>query len=471
MTSTSRGESRKQDPAVIAVVGCGLAGCMSALLFARRGFNVEIFESGEDWRKTKPQGVDDLHRSNIKRSINLALSHRGRSALRKVGVEQKILKHAIPMRCRAIHTEKDSKSPDADSFQPYDENDPSNCIYSISRELLNNFLLQLLEANPKVKVRFQHKLMHIDRKGVAHFDNKSSGESVNTYNDYSKGSYQLKARLIVGADGAYSAVRESMLRLQETNFERSYITHGYKELTIPPQSGKFALKDHEALHIWPRGDFMMIALPNPDKTFTCTIFAPFHTENGVQGLKDINSPEEIQAYMKAHFPDAVRVMPDYCKSKSPHGTTRITSSLVGDAAHAMVPFYGQGMNAAFEDCLLLDEILEANSLDISSTVPEFVKKREPAGRAIAKLSMGNYLEMRHHTGSRLFLLRKKLEGVLNYLFPDWWIPLYKMVTFTRIPYDDVIAREAEQDKILTRTSYAAATSLAAGAAYMIRSAL
>jgi len=323
--------SAKPSDQEVAVIGCGLAGGMTGMLFAKRGFRVILTEKNEDWRQNEEEMKDDLHRSNIKRSINLALSHRGRSALKKIGLEAEVMKFAVPMRGRAIHTSKVSL--EADAFQPYDENDPSNCIYSVSRERLNNLLLERLEAQANVTVLFNRSLTHIDRKGVAHFDTTGSGESVNTYNDYRKGAYQIQPRLIVGADGAYSVVRESLLRLNLTNFKRKYITHGYKELTIPPRDGKFALKNHNALHIWPRGSFMMIALPNPDKSFTATIFAPLHTEEGVPGLKDINSAEEIKNYMKTHFPDVLPVMPDYVNDFKQNPT-----SPLGDATYISPKF-------------------------------------------------------------------------------------------------------------------------------------
>ncbi len=462
----------KEDTVV--VVGCGLAGCMITMLLAKRGFKVEIFESKKDWRQDKKlRGGDDLHRDNIKRSINLALSHRGRCALRRLGLEKEVLKFGVPMKGRAIHTGTDS--PQANAFQPYDEVDSSNCIYSVSREHLNNMLIAQMEANPNVRVRFGLKLTHVDRNGFAHFDPESSGSSMNTYNDYKQGSVRIKPRLIIGADGAYSIVRESLLRLLPVNFQRRYITHGYKELTIPPtKDGKFALTDYKALHIWPRGSFMMIALPNPDKTFTCTIFAPLRSEAGVPGLAEVRTPAAAEKYMKSYFPDVLPLMPGYADEflsnpTSPLVTVKVSPwnykdrvVLLGDAAHAMVPFYGQGMNSAFEDCLYLDEVIDKFGGNLAKAVPYFAKTREAAGNGIAQLSMRNYTEMRDHTGSTMFLLRKKFEGFLNRVFPQWWIPLYKMVTFTRIPYDTVIEREARQDGMLKNMAAAATFFIAAG---------
>mmetsp|Transcript_21586 Transcript_21586/g.32121 ORF Transcript_21586/g.32121 Transcript_21586/m.32121 type:complete len:234 (-) Transcript_21586:84-785(-) len=228
---------------------------------------------------------------------------------------------------------------------------------------------------------------------------------------------------------------------------------------------------------------MMIALPNPDKSFTATIFAPLRSEKGVAGLFDIKTKEKAEEYMKAHFPDSLEAIPNYQQQfldnpTSPLVTVRVSPwnfkdkvVVLGDSAHAMVPFYGQGMNSAFEDCLVFDEVLQECKGDLSKAVPNFAKKREASGNAIAKLSMGNYLEMRHHTGSTFFLLQKKLEGMLNFLFPNAWIPLYKMVTFTRIPYDEVIEREERQANILKRSTYAGMAALACVAAWLSRKAL
>ena len=231
-----------------------------------------------------------------------------------------------------------------------------------------------------VDVRFAHKLLHVDPSGVAHFESdKDKFKSISTYNDYDVGSLQIKPRLIVGADGAYSSVRESLLRLGPTNFERHYITHGYKELTIPPTAdGEFAMKDHESLHIWPRGQFMMIGLPNPDKSFTCTIFAPFDsTADGIPGLNDQKTPEQIQSYFREHFADAMPIMPTLVEDWQRNPACGLVTTkvfpwnwkdrivLLGDSAHAVVPFYGQGMNAAFEDVLFLDEVVSRCEGDLS----------------------------------------------------------------------------------------------------------
>ena len=265
----------------IVVVGGGLVGCLSALMAAREtGLPVRLYEGRVDWRrKIRDEGGTEQHKSNIKRSINLALSRRGQEALASVGLLEKVMKNVVPMRCRAMHSASSTKvDPEADSFQPYDEVDPSNCIYSVSREGLNTLLMDEAEAHPNVTIFFSHKLSHIDRNLVVNFETDPSKMQVpglNTYNDYTPATVRVRARLVLGCDGAYSCTRESMLRLTRMDFSRRYIDHGYKELCIPPnpETGDFALKEHEALHIWPRGDFMMIGLPNLDKTFTCTLFA------------------------------------------------------------------------------------------------------------------------------------------------------------------------------------------------------
>lgn len=465
-------EKKVVETDAVLVVGAGLVGSLTALTLARRGIPVIMVERSDDWEVVSESTTEDddktkaaKDRSALKRSINLALSFRGKEALRNAGVLNEAMEFTIPMHGRALHTDTSGEGTEgcqANGFQPYDETDGSNFIHSVGREHLNKLLVNKAREFDGVQVIFGMRLTHVDRNGVAHFEDRTDMmTSSNSYNDYSQGRYRIKPKLVLGCDGAYSVVRESLLRLGSVNFERQYISHGYKELNIPPnEAGDFALRNHQALHIWPRGDFMMIGLPNPDHSFTCTIFAPLNTEGNLPGLLQVNTEAEIKAYFQKYFPDVPHVMPDYIEQFQANPSCRLVMLrtdpwnhsdkllILGDAAHAQVPFYGQGMNSGFEDVLAFDEVLTRCGGDLSKAVPVFAKERAPDGHAICDLSMRNYVEMRSHTASTVFLLRKKLEGVLNLLMPKTWVPLYKMVAFTRIPYAQAVEREERQSNIL-----------------------
>lgn len=424
----------------IVIIGGGLVGSLCAVSLAKMGYSVTLVEKTAHIAST------------VKRSINLALSLRGQQALNKVGLLDLVMELTIPMHARAIHLEGGGLR-----MQPYDEVDESNFINSISRELLNNLLLETAVGLHNVKVVYGMKLMHIDKSNVLHFQDTQSAGS---FNDSNSGSFLIEdADLIIGCDGVYSTVRESMSRLQPMDFSRKYISHGYKELEIrPSESGEYLLPEPHSLHIWPRGDFMMIALPNLDKSFTCTIFAP------LDELLALDTNDELsQSYFEKHFHDVIRFIPDFVQQFKVNPTCRLVTSasspwnlaskiiLLGDAAHAMVPFYGQGMNCGMEDVLELTETIHQCNMNLDKAIPMFAAIRKPRGEAMMQLSMSNYLEMRSHTSSPLFLLRKKFEGLLNWMLPGVWIPIYKMVAFTRIPYDEAIAREQRQDRILALT--------------------
>lgn len=437
----------------VVVVGGGLVGALAAVSLAKAGFQVRLVERREDLRVQEEAELAEnaTDKSASKRSINLALSHRGIEALKAVGLDKKALDIAVPMHGRLIHMPNGERR-----FQRYDETDLTNHINSISREDLNKLLLDAAEQEQGVDLVFGYQLMHMNKQGHLHFAQTSSVGG-GTYNDCTDGDMIIDdADLVLGCDGAYSIVRESLLRIQSTNFTRRYISHGYKELEVRPDesTGDYKIQPAEALSIWPRGDFMMIALPNMDKSFTCTIFAP------LEELQSLSTDREIEEYFMENFPGIIPYMPDFVNQFKQNPACRLVTSrvdpwnlghkviLLGDAAHAMVPFYGQGMNSGMEDVLELMETLDAHNLDIETAIPSFAKTRMPRGNAIADLSLENYMEMRSHTASRLFLLRKKLEGWLNLLFPSRWVPLYKMVAFTRIPYDEAVTREARQSHIL-----------------------
>lgn len=289
-------------------------------------------------------------------------------------------------------------------------------IYSISRRGLNEMLLNELDrlGSARVEVRYNAKVTGVKQDGTV------------TFTDEHHQTQTVQALFVIGADGAYSRVREEMRRFTRMDFGMQYIKHGYKELTIPPATdadGKpcYAMQPWQGLHIWPRNEFMLIALPNPDFSFTCTLFFPF---TGPDSLESVVTDEDILAYFTRYFPDVIPLMPDLLSDFKaspnsallqvrcdPYHAPGERVCILGDAAHAVVPFYGQGMNAAFEDCLLLSEIMQECDMDHHRALPEFSRRRVAAGHALADLSYQNYIEMRHHTASTLFLARKKLEKV------------------------------------------------------------
>lgn len=412
----------------VTLVGAGLAGSLFAVLLARRGHEVAVYERRPDPRKG-PSGRS--------RSINLAISTRGIHALSQVGLDRAVLDLAIPMRGRMIHGLDGSLA-----FQPYGTA-AHHVINSVSRATLNQMLVEAAEALPNVKVRFGNRCVDVDLDAATC-----------AFEDLETGSVErVAADLVVSADGAYSEVRAAMQRTDRFEYSQSYLPHGYKELTIPPKAdGAFAIEPN-ALHIWPRGGFMMIALPNRDGTFTCTCFWPFEGPNGLRSLK---TEGEVLDYFRRVFPDAVPLIPtlgeDYLAN--PVGslvTVRCApwywkdrAVLLGDAAHAIVPFYGQGANAAFEDCVLLDRCMEESPADLEAAFARYFAERKEHADTLADLAIGNFVEMRDRTGSKLFLAGKKLEKVLHRLFPRWFVPLYYLVTFSRTPYADAVRRAKAQ---------------------------
>lgn len=412
----------------IAVVGGGPVGALNALFLARRGYDVHIYESRSDIRKQERV---------TGRSINLAVSIRGREALKAIGLEEAALAASIPMYSRMIH------SLDGElAAQPYGTK--SQAIYSTDRRRLNELLLT--EAEKVATLHFEYRLTRADLdKKTLYFDVGKEAKDV-----------AVTADFIFGCDGAYSTVRRQMMRWGRLNYRQEYINHGYKELCMPPTAlGDFAMPPNH-LHIWARDEFMMIALPNQDKTFTLTLFMPFDIFDSIQTEKD------LLAFFTKHFPDSIdligvdRLMKDYFTNPTsslislrchPHLMSRSTV-ILGDAAHAVVPFFGQGLNAGLEDCLIFDELMQVHLGDVVAAATEYADTRWIDTNAIGDLSMDNYLEMRSHVNSRVFVLRKYLDATLHYLFPRFFIPLYTMVAFTRMPYHVVVKRAQRQRRVV-----------------------
>ena len=410
----------------IAIVGAGLVGSLLAIYLSKRGYHVSLYERRGDMRKGS---------ADAGRSINLALSNRGIRALEEVGLAAELKKVAIPMHGRMMHDKKGNLT-----FQPYGKE--GQFINSISRSNLNIVLMNEAERRGST-IYFDHRCTRVD------FENTRLTVQTNT------GTSTKDFDVIVGADGAFSAVRWDMQITDRFNFSQHYIEHGYKELEIPPSHG--ADLEKNALHIWPRESFMMIALPNPDGSFTCTLFFPFIGNPSFESLK---TNENILTFFADTFPDALKRMPTLLEdfSKNPTGSlvtvkcfpwVRNKTFLIGDAAHGIVPFYGQGMNAGFEDCRILNDLLEKSNDDWASTLTEYQNLRKPDTDAIAQLAFDNFVEMRDLVGDADFLLRKKIEGKINQLFPDKWIPLYSMVTFhDSIRYSEAQWTGQKQKKIM-----------------------
>ncbi|MCA9290114.1 MAG: FAD-dependent monooxygenase [Phycisphaerales bacterium] len=428
----------------ITIIGAGLAGSLLACYLGRRGIRVDVFERRPDPR---------VHGFLGGRSINLALSARGIAALEHAGLAGRVLADAIPMRARMMHGVDASLT-----RQPYSKN-PTDAINSVSRGGLNITLIEAAAACAHVTLHFGQRCIDLDLdRPAATFEDESTG-AVRT----------VAADVIIGADGAFSAVRARLQKNIGFDYSQSFLAHGYKELVIPPTpEGEFAIEP-EVLHIWPRGGLMMIALPNKDRSFTCTCFWP----NDL--LESLRTPDQILDYFRTHFADAVPIMPTLVEDyqANPIGalvTVRCAPwhvgrvAVIGDAAHAVVPFYGQGMNAAFEDCLELDRCIDACTrdgvIDWSATLARLTERRVAHADAIADMALDNFVEMRDHTASTAFLIRKKGETLLHRFLPGWYRPLYYMISFTTIPYADARALARRQGR-LVRNALVAALVLAA----------
>ena len=424
------------------LIGSGLAGGVLAAYLGRRGYEVELYERRADPRAGNFVGG---------RSINLALSTRGIHALEQLGIADEVLRHAIPMRGRMIH----DKSGDL-HFAPYDV-DPTKCINSIGRAALNTTVIEAAQRYSNVRVHFNHRCTDADL------------DTPTVELETENGQLTAQGDAVIGLDGAFSAVRQSMQRRMGTfQYDESYLAHGYKELTIPPGPDGSWRMEKNALHIWPRKSFMMIALPNPDGSFTCTLFWEFE---GPRSFATTKTDDDVRRFFDEEFPDAVALMPTLLEDFKQNPTGSLVTircapwfyqdkvALVGDAAHAVVPFYGQGMNAAFEDCVVLDDCLEKFQDNRERAFSEYCVKRKENTDALADLAIGNFIEMRDKTASRAFRAKKKLDQLLEASLPGIYLPLYTMVTFTRIPYAEAARRARLQDRIVYSSLGAAIVSM------------
>ncbi|REJ85245.1 MAG: FAD-dependent monooxygenase [Bacteroidetes bacterium] len=415
----------------ITILGAGLVGSLLSIYLAKRGYNVTIYERRPDMRKEK---------ISAGRSINLALSDRGWKGLRGVGIEEQIREIAIPMHGRMMHDQKGKLS-----YQPYGKKNQS--IYAASRGILNCEMMNLAEKHG-VKIYFNERCTWVDlEEGTARMENQAANMATTIDSD-----------LIFGADGAFSIARlQQQITTDRFEYSQSYLDHGYKELLIPPgKNGSFRMEKN-ALHIWPRGGYMLIALPNLDGSFTCTLFFPF---TGKDSFESIRTKKQCVAFFKRVFPDVVPMMPTLTEDFFGNPTSSLVTvkcfpwaykdkaCLIGDAAHAIVPFYGQGMNCGFEDCTVLDRLMNKHKDDWTKILPEFQSTRKPDADAIAELAVMNFYEMRDKVGHPEFLLRKKIEARMHELHPSKWLPLYSQVTFSHTPYSKALANGMRQEEIM-----------------------
>jgi kynurenine 3-monooxygenase len=422
----------------ITILGAGLVGSLLSIYLAKRGHLVNIYERRPDMRKAS-QGP-----GTAGKSINLALSDRGWRGLEGTGIAEDIRKVAIPMYGRVIHHLNGEIN-----FQPYGEK--NQAIWSVSRGGLNIELMNLAEKNQSVKLFFDERCTGVDlERSTAKFENQQNKKNSSVQSD-----------LIFGADGAFSAAR-LQLQLSTDRFEYSqhYIEHGYKELNIPPGKNGEWLMEKNALHIWPRGGYMLIALPNTDGSFTCTLFFSFE---GAESFRHLQTEKDVLEFFNRVFPDAVPLMPTLSHDFFANPTGSLVTvkcfpwsykdkvCLIGDAAHAIVPFFGQGMNCGFEDCTILDELMNENHSDWTTLFREFEKSRKPNTDAIAELALQNFIEMRDLVGDKKFLLRKKIEAWFHKKHPAQWLSLYSQVTFSaHIPYSTALANGKRQDEIMNK---------------------
>jgi len=414
------------------LIGAGLTGPLLATYLAQQGYSVEIFERRPDMRKES---------ISAGRSINLALSARGNHALKEVGLYDKIKPNTIPMKGRMIHDLNGNTH-----LQPYGQKE-NEVIFSVSRAQLNMDLMTLAEETGKVTIRFNHQLLSADLE-----QNKLLFQLSNSLEEI-----ELPFNRVIGCDGSASILRKSIVEKADIQYVKKPLGHGYKELTIPPlKSGKFRIEPN-ALHIWPRGNHMLIALPNNDCSFTCTLFFPM---TGATSFETVKTEKDILDLFQSQFHDAIKLIPNLVEDFQKNSTGDLASVyckpwhlgdkalLIGDAAHAVVPFFGQGMNASFQDCSTLAKLMGQNKNNWKTIFNTFSSVQVENGHAIADMAIENYLEMRDHVNDTEYKKRRNVELKLERMFPGQFIPRYSMVSFHQIPYAEVYQRGGKQFKII-----------------------
>ena len=410
----------------IIIIGSGLSGPLLALLLAQQGYTIDLYEKRVDPRKKS---------ASSGRSINLSLSHRGIEALKLANVFEEIAPYLIPMKGRMVHHENGKLD-----FQPYSLN-PNEYINSVPRGKLNKVLMTATENTGKVNIYFDHTLSEV-----------TSGEL-----KFSSGRTIPNKGIIFGADGVGSKLRKFIDSTTNSPSRTEPLGHAYKELNIKPgNDGKFQIDDN-SLHIWPRGTFMLIALPNTDGSFTCTLFMP---NEGEVSFASLQNETDVINFFRTHFTDALPLFENFPQSFFDNPTGKLATvysekwhtnniCLIGDAAHAVVPFFGQGMNASFEDCQVLLDCLSISNNNWEQALPLFNKTRKPDVDSIAKMAIENYIEMRDLVTQSNYIIRKKIANTLSEKFPQQFIPRYNMVSFSSIPYSQVYKRGEIQQEIIS----------------------
>ena len=415
------------------IVGAGLVGSLWAVYLSKAGYKVTIYERRPDIRKAE---------ISAGKSINLALSVRGWTALKGVGVEHEVDSIAIPMPGRIMHDLEGNET-----YQPYGKE--GEAIYSVSRGGLNAKMMDIAEQRGKATIHYNIQCVGADLDaGIVHLKNSLTGVH-----------FDDKADVVFACDGAFSAVRyNAMQKTDRFDYSQDFIDDGYRELLLPAnEDGSYKI-DKNALHIWPRGRFMLIALPNEDGSFTCTLFMPFKGENSFETL---TNDEAVTQFFKETFPDFYDLCPNLLESwhGNPLSSLAIVRcypwtvgkfALMGDAAHATVPFYGQGMNGGFEDCTVMAQLMEKHKEDWAKVFAEYEVLRKPDGDALQDLSVHNYYVMRDYVADPMFLLQKKIEGLFSKTYPDKWMPLYSQVSFSNIRYSEAWNAGMRQDAIMKK---------------------
>lgn len=434
----------------VAVVGGGLAGSLLALALAQQGYGVDVYERRPDPRKA------DI---TAGRSINLGLSKRGMQALSMVGLLDEVLRHAVVMSGRVIH------APDGSSvYQPYGKN-KDEVLHSIDRNQLNHLLLDRAERHPKVRLHFGHRLVRAD-KARREIELETDGRQ----------RVVARPKWVAGADGAFSAMRRELQHGERADYHQEYLEWGYKELTLAPlPDGKSAI-ELTALHVWPRSHCLFVSHPNLDCSHTLTLFLPFEGEDSFATL---STPEDVRALVTKYFPDLVPLLPGLLEQWMKHPTGALITTrtapwcfgdwavLVGDACHAVYPFFGQGMNSAFEDCCILMAALAGHKDAPGAAFRSYEQARRRHTDALAELSKQNFVELRQKVRSPWFIALKRIDLTLNRLFPRHWMPLYSMIAHTTMPYGDAMERSRRQEKILAGAAVSILATLGAAIALVL----
>ncbi len=414
----------------VTIVGGGPAGSLLALALAQRGYHVDVYERRSDPRRQMTGGG---------RSINLGLSKRGMQALQMVGMLDHVLQRAVTMRGRAIHS-----LDGVVRFQPYGKNN-DEVLHSVDRNELNHMLLEEAERYSSVKLHFEHRLERANKE-LRELEFEAAGQAV-----------RVDPAWVIGADGAFSTMRRELQHGERAEYHQEFLEWGYKELTLPAGRDGKSQVELTALHLWPRSHCLIVSHPNLNGSHTLTLFLPFEGEDS---FATVRTPAEVEALFGKYFPDLIPLVPDLVEQWMRHSpasliTTRTApwifgdwAVLVGDACHAVYPFYGQGMNSAFEDCSVLMQALDQSRGDRAAAFQKYQAARRAHTDVLCELSKSNFVELRQKVRSPWFLARKRLDLAIHRLWPKKWIPLYTMIAHTTLPYGEALERSRRQDRIL-----------------------